>query len=409
MADKFDIEQVRKDFPILDQQVNGAPLVYFDNAATTQKPQMVIDALNHYYTRDNANIHRGLHTLAERATTGYELTRKKLKDFLNAESTDQIIFTSGTTAGINLVAQTYGRANFSKGDVILVSNLEHHSNIVPWQMIAEEKGAEVRVIPVDEAGVLDMKAYVELLDANRVKFVAVNHVSNAIGTINPIAYIIEQAHRVGAKVLIDGAQSVAHFEIDVQALDIDFLAFSAHKLFGPTGVGVLYGKRTLLEAMPPYQGGGEMIKEVSFSGTTYNELPYKFEAGTPNIADVYAFGFALDYLKSLPKNAVWEQEKALLDYATEQLMQIDGLRIVGQAPEKIAVVSFVIDGVHPQDIGVLLDKFGVAIRTGHHCAQPLMARYELVGTCRASFAFYNTKSEIDLFVKALKRTITMLS
>ncbi len=409
MAEKFDIEQVRKDFPILDQQVNGAPLVYFDNAATTQKPQMVIDALNHYYTRDNANIHRGLHTLAERATTGYELTRKKLKDFLNAESTDQIIFTSGTTAGINLVAQTYGRANFSKGDIILVSNLEHHSNIVPWQMIAEEKGAEVQVIPVDEAGVLDVKAYVELLDTNRVKFVAVNHVSNAIGTINPISYIIEQAHRVGAKVLIDGAQSVAHFEIDVQALDIDFLAFSAHKLFGPTGVGVLYGKRTLLEAMPPYQGGGEMIKEVSFAGTTYNELPYKFEAGTPNIADVYAFGFALDYLKSLPKNAVWEQEKALLDYATEQLMQIDGLRIVGQAPEKIAVVSFVIDGVHPQDIGVLLDKFGVAIRTGHHCAQPLMARYELVGTCRASFAFYNTKSEIDLFVKALKRTITMLS
>ena len=409
MAEKFDIEQVRKDFPILDQQVNGAPLVYFDNAATTQKPQMVIDALNHYYTRDNANIHRGLHTLAERATTGYELTRKKLKDFLNAESTDQIIFTSGTTAGINLVAQTYGRANFSKGDIILVSNLEHHSNIVPWQMIAEEKGAEVQVIPVDEAGVLDMKAYVELLDTNRVKFVAVNHVSNAIGTINPISYIIEQAHRVGAKVLIDGAQSVAHFEIDVQALDIDFLAFSAHKLFGPTGVGVFYGKRALLEAMPPYQGGGEMIKEVSFAGTTYNELPYKFEAGTPNIADVYAFGFALDYLKSLPKNAVWEQEKALLDYATEQLMQIDGLRIVGQAPEKIAVVSFVIDGVHPQDIGVLLDKFGVAIRTGHHCAQPLMARYELVGTCRASFAFYNTKSEIDLFVKALKRTITMLS
>ena len=409
MAEKFDIEQVRKDFPILDQQVNGAPLVYFDNAATTQKPQLVIDALNQYYTRDNANIHRGLHTLAERATTGYELTRKKLKDFLNAESTDQIIFTSGTTAGINLVAQTYGRANFSKDDVILVSNLEHHSNIVPWQMIAEEKGAEVRVIPVDEAGVLDMKSYVELLDTNRVKFVAVNHVSNAIGTINPIAYIIEQAHRVGAKVLIDGAQSVAHFDIDVQALDIDFLAFSAHKLFGPTGVGVLYGKRALLEAMPPYQGGGEMIKEVSFSGTTYNELPYKFEAGTPNIADVYAFGFALDYLKSLPKNAVWEQEKALLDYATEQLMQIDGLRIVGQAPEKIAVVSFVIDGVHPQDIGVLLDKFGVAIRTGHHCAQPLMARYELVGTCRASFAFYNTKSEIDLFVKALKRMITMLS
>jgi cysteine desulfurase/selenocysteine lyase len=383
--------------------------VYFDNAATTQKPQVVIDALNQYYTQDNANIHRGLHTLAERATTGYELTRTKLKDFLNAPSTDQIIFTSGTTAGINLVAQTFGRANFSKGDVILVSNLEHHSNIVPWQMIAQETGAEVQVIPVDEVGVLDMEAYGQLLTSNRVKLVAVNHVSNAIGTINPIKQMIDMAHHVGAKVLIDGAQSVAHFDIDVQALDMDFFVFSAHKLFGPTGVGVLYGKREILESMPPYQGGGEMIKEVSFSGTTYNELPYKFEAGTPNIADVYAFGFALDYLKSLPADAVWEQEKALLDYASEQLSQIDGLRIVGQAPEKIAVVSFVIDGVHPQDIGVLLDKFGVAIRTGHHCAQPLMARYDLVGTCRASFAFYNTKEEIDLFVKALKRCLMMLS
>jgi cysteine desulfurase/selenocysteine lyase len=408
MAEKLDLNLIRKDFPILDQQVNGSPLVYFDNAATTQKPQVVIDALNRYYTQDNANIHRGLHTLAERATTGYELTRTKLKDFLHAPSTDQIIFTSGTTAGINLVAQTYGRANFTAGDVILVSNLEHHSNIVPWQMIAQETGAEVQVIPVDELGVLDMVAYQSLL-TDRVKLVAVNHVSNAIGTINPIKQMIDWAHRVGAKVLIDGAQSVAHFDIDVQALDLDFFVFSAHKLFGPTGVGVLFGKRELLETMPPYQGGGEMIKEVSFSGTTYNELPYKFEAGTPNIADVYAFGFALDYLASLPKNAVWEQEKALLDYATEQLSQIDGLRIVGQAPEKIAVVSFVIDGVHPQDIGVLLDKFGVAIRTGHHCAQPLMARYDLVGTCRASFAFYNTKEEIDLFVKALKRCLMMLS
>lgn len=408
MAEKLDLTQIRKDFPILDQQVNGSPLVYFDNAATTQKPQLVIDALHHYYTKDNANIHRGLHTLAERATTGYELTRKKLANFLNAPSTDQIIFTSGTTAGINLVAQTFGRANFKSGDVILVSNLEHHSNIVPWQMIAEETGAEVQVIPVDDLGVLDLSAYQALL-TDRVKLVAVNHVSNAIGTINPIKQMISLAHQVGAKVLIDGAQSVAHFDIDVQELDMDFLVFSAHKLFGPTGVGVLYGKREILESMPPYQGGGEMIKEVRFSGTTYNELPYKFEAGTPNIADVYAFGFALDYLNSLPKNAVWEQEKELLDYATEQLGQIDGLRIVGQAPEKIAVVSFVIDGIHPQDIGVLLDKFGVAIRTGHHCAQPLMARYDLVGTCRASFAFYNTKEEIDLFVKALKRCILMLA
>lgn len=408
MAEKLDLQQIRKDFPILDQQVNGAPLVYFDNAATTQKPKAVIDALQYYYSLDNANIHRGLHTLAERATTGYELTRKKLKDFLNAPSTDQIIFTSGTTAGVNLVAQTFGRANFKAGDVILVSNLEHHSNIVPWQMIAQETGAEVQVIPVDDLGVLDIEAY-QLLLTDRVKLVAVNHVSNAIGTINPIKQMIDLAHEVGAKVFIDGAQSVAHFDIDVQSLDIDFLAFSAHKLFGPTGVGVLYGKRDLLEAMPPYQGGGEMIKEVSFDGTTYNELPYKFEAGTPNIADVYAFGFALDYLKSLPKNAVWEQEMELLAYATEQLSEIDGLRIIGQAPEKVAVVSFVIDGLHPQDLGVLLDKFGIAIRTGHHCAQPLMTRYQLVGTCRASFAFYNTKSEIDLFVKALKRTIMMLS
>ncbi len=408
MANTFDLASIRKDFPILDQSVNGAPLVYFDNAATTQKPQLVMDALQHYYSKDNANIHRGLHTLAERATTGYELTRKKLAEFLHAPSSDQIIFTSGTTAGINLVAQTFGRANFNSGDVILVSNLEHHSNIVPWQMIAQETGAEVQVIPVDDLGVLDIPAYQSLL-SSKVKLVAVNHVSNAIGTINPIKQMIQLAHQVGAKVLIDGAQSVAHFEIDVQEYDMDFLVFSAHKLFGPTGVGVLYGKRDLLEAMPPYQGGGEMIKEVSFAGTTYNELPYKFEAGTPNIADVYAFGFALDYLKSLPKNTVWNQEKVLLDYATEQLSQIEGLRIVGQAPEKIAVVSFVIDGVHPQDIGVLLDKFGVAIRTGHHCAQPLMARYDLVGTCRASFAFYNTKEEIDLFVKALKRCIMMLA
>ena len=408
MAGKLDLTQIRRDFPILDQQVNGSPLVYFDNAATTQKPQLVIDALQHYYIKDNANIHRGLHTLAERATTGYELTRKKLANFLNAPSTDQIIFTSGTTAGINLVAQTYGRANFKSGDVILVSNLEHHSNIVPWQMIAHETGAEVQVIPVDDLGVLDMSAYASLL-SDRVKLVAVNHVSNAIGTINPIEHMISLAHQVGAKVLIDGAQSVAHFDIDVQALDMDFFVFSAHKLFGPTGVGVLYGKREILESMPPYQGGGEMIKEVSFSGTTYNELPYKFEAGTPNIADVYAFGFALDYLESLPKNAVWEQEKELLDYASEQLIQIEGLRIVGNAPSKIAVVSFVIEGIHPQDLGVLLDKFGVAIRTGHHCAQPLMARYDLVGTCRASFAFYNTKEEIDLFVKALKRCLQMLA
>ncbi|MFA9198914.1 MAG: SufS family cysteine desulfurase [Aquirufa sp.] len=407
MAETLNIDQIRADFPVLHQQVNKAPLIYFDNAATTQKPKAVIDALSAYYEQDNANIHRGIHTLAERATTAYELTRKKLAAFLNAPSTDQIIFTSGTTAGINLVAQTFGRANVGKGDQIIVSNLEHHSNIVPWQMIAEEKGAEIKVIPVSDAGVLDIEAYKALLNP-KVKLVAVNHVSNAIGTINPIVEIISLAHEVGAKVLIDGAQSVAHLAVDVQALDMDFFVFSAHKLFGPTGVGVLYGKRDLLESMPPYQGGGEMIKEVSFSGTTYNELPYKFEAGTPNIADVIAFGAALDYVQAIPSEALAAQEEALLAYATQKLQAIPGLRIVGTAPEKIAVISFVIDGVHPQDIGVLLDKFGIAIRTGHHCAQPLMQRYELVGTCRASFAFYNTFEEIDRFVLCLEKTLQML-
>jgi cysteine desulfurase/selenocysteine lyase len=403
----LDISKIRADFPVLDQQVNGSPLVYFDNAATTQKPKSVIDALSHYYASDNANIHRGIHALAERATTAFELTRTKIKEFINASSSDQIILTAGTTGSINLVAQTFGRANFSKGDKILISNLEHHSNIVPWQMIAEEKGAIIEVIPVDERGVLDLNAYRNLLDAS-VKLVAVNHVSNAIGTINPIAEMIQLAHAHGAKVMIDGAQSIAHLDIDVQALDIDFLAFSAHKLFGPTGVGVLYGKRELLESMPPYQGGGEMIKEVSFEGTTYNELPYKFEAGTPNIADVIALSAAIDYVNALSKEALFTQELALLAYATEQLSTIPGLRIIGTAPDKIAVISFVIEGIHPQDLGVLLDKFGIAIRTGHHCVQPLMKRFGLPGTCRASFAFYNTFEEIDLFVKALRRSINML-
>lgn len=407
MVSGFNIAAIRTDFPVLDQQVNGKPLIYFDNAATTQKPKPVLEALQHYYQTDNANIHRGIHALAERATAAYEDTRKKIAQFLNAPSTEQVILTSGTTESINLVAQTFGRLFIQKGDQLLISNLEHHSNIVPWQMIAEEKGAEIKVIPVLENGELDMAAYKSLLN-NKVKLVAVNHVSNAIGTINPIKEMIDAAHVVGAKILIDGAQSVAHFEIDVQALDMDFLAFSAHKLFGPTGVGVLYGKRDLLEAMPPYKGGGEMIKEVSFAGTTYNELPYKFEAGTPNIADVIAFGASFDYLASLPKNAIWEQEKALLDYATQKLQAIQGLRIVGQATQKIAVISFVIDGVHPQDIGVLLDKYGIAIRTGHHCAQPLMQRFDLVGTCRASFAFYNTREEIDAFVTALQKVLTML-
>ena len=407
MGSLMDIKNIRADFPVLDQQVNGSPLIYFDNAATTQKPKPVMDALMHYYQFDNANIHRGLHTLAERATTAYELTRAKVRDFIHAPSSDQIIFTSGTTAGINLVAQTFGRSTFKAGDKILISNLEHHSNIVPWQMIAQETGAIIEVIPVDDMGVLDLVAFEKQLD-DQVKLVAVNHVSNAIGTINPIATIISLAHAKGAKVLIDGAQSVAHIDIDVQALDMDFFVFSAHKLFGPTGVGILYGKRDLLDQMPPYQGGGEMIKEVSFSGTTYNELPYKFEAGTPNIADVIAFGAAIDYVKSQGTEELMKQEQALLAYATDKLTAIPGLRIVGTAPEKIAVISFVVEGIHPQDLGVLLDKFGVAIRTGHHCAQPLMQRYGLVGTCRVSFAFYNTLEEIDRFIVALERSIKML-
>ncbi len=408
MADTLNLAKIRSDFPILDQQVNGKPLIYFDNAATTQKPKVVIDALNLYYQKDNANIHRGIHALAERATAAYELTRKKIANYINSPSIEQVIITSGTTGSINLVAQTFGRTFIGKGDQILISNLEHHSNIVPWQMIADEKGAEIKVIPVADNGELDIQTYKTLLN-ERVKLVAVNQVSNAIGTINPIEEMIQLAHEVGAKVLIDGAQSVAHFEIDVQALDIDFLAFSAHKLFGPTGVGVLYGKRELLEAMPPYQGGGEMIKEVSFERTTYNELPYKFEAGTPNIADVIAFGASFDYLASLPKNAIWEQEMELLNYATNKLQAIDGLKIIGQAKNKIAVISFLIDGIHPQDIGVLLDKYGIAIRTGHHCAQPLMQRFDIVGTCRASFAFYNTKEEIDAFVVALQKVVNMLA
>ncbi|MEY4382652.1 MAG: hypothetical protein RI995_194 [Bacteroidota bacterium] len=408
MVTPFNIAAIREDFPILDQQVNGKPLIYFDNAATTQKPKAVLEALNHYYSFDNANIHRGIHALAERATAAYELTRKKIASFINAASTEQVIITSGTTGSINLVAQSFGRAFIEKGDQIIVSNLEHHSNIVPWQLIAQEKGASIKVIPVSDQGELDIEAFKGLLN-DRVKLIAVNHVSNAIGTINPIEEIITLAHQVGAKVLIDGAQSVAHFEIDVQALDIDFLAFSAHKLFGPTGVGVLYGKKELLEAMPPYQGGGEMIKEVSFAGTTYNELPYKFEAGTPNIADVIAFGASFDYVASLPKNAIWEQEKDLLDYATTKLQAVEGLRIVGQAQYKIAVISFIIDGIHPQDIGVLLDQYGIAIRTGHHCAQPLMQRFDIVGTCRASFAFYNTREEIDAFVIALQKVVNMLA
>jgi cysteine desulfurase / selenocysteine lyase len=403
----LDIASIRADFPILDQQINGKDLVYFDNAATTQKPTQVIDAIAHYYNFDNANIHRGIHTLAERATRDFEASRTAIKEFLNAVSIKEIIFTSGTTQGINLVASTFGRKFINAGDEIIISGLEHHSNIVPWQMLCEEKGIILKVIPVLDSGELDLEAYEKLL-SEKVKLVAFNHVSNSLGTINPAKKMIEMAHQFGAKILVDGAQATSHFDIDVQDLDADFYAFSAHKLYGPTGMGVLYGKKDILNAMPPYMGGGEMIKEVTFEKTTYNDLPYKFEAGTPNIADVVALKTALEYANNLGRNNIATHEIMLLNYATEQLLEIEGLKIIGTAKEKVAVISFVIEGVHHQDIGVLLDNQGIAVRTGHHCTQPLMQRFNILGTTRASFAVYNTIEEIDKMVVGLRRAIKML-
>ena len=399
--------EVRAQFPILDQQVNGRQLVYLDNAATTQKPQRVIDAISTYYLEYNANIHRGLHSLAERATAAYEDTRKAVRAFINAKEAAEVIFTRGTTEGINLVAQAWGRTNLNQGDEVLISGMEHHSNIVPWQMICLERGATLKVIAMTDLGELDLDSFYAQL-SERTKMVAVVHVSNALGTINPVAEIVQAAKKVGAYTLVDGAQSTAHLEIDVQALDVDFFAFSGHKLYGPTGIGVLYGKRAVLDAMPPYQGGGEMIKEVSFDGTTYNELPYKFEAGTPNIADTVALLEAINFVNELGKPAMHAYEQSLLTYGTEQLNTIDGLRIIGQAADKISVLSFAIDGIHPQDLGILLDTYGIAVRTGHHCTQPLMKRLGLPGTTRASLAIYNTAHEIDLLVAGLRKAVKML-
>lgn len=403
----LDINKIRQDFPILDEKVNGRDLVYFDNAATTQKPFVVLEALANYYGHYNANIHRGIHFLAEKATSAFEDSRTTIQKFLNAAHKEEIIFTYGTTDGINLVAQTYGRKFLKEGDEIIISTLEHHSNIVPWQMLCEEKGCVLRVIPIDDNGDLILEAYEKML-SKKTKFVSVVHVSNALGTINDVKFIIDKAHEVGAKVLIDGAQAVSHITIDVRTLDADFYAFSAHKLFGPTGMGVLYGKSDILNAMPPYRGGGEMIKEVTFEKTTYNELPYKFEAGTPNIADVVAVKFAIDYINDLGKENIAAYEDELLKYATEQLSEIGGLRIIGQAKEKVSVVSFVLDGIHPQDVGVILDQQGVAIRTGHHCTQPLMNRLGLPGTSRASFAVYNTTAEIDKLVVGIHKVKKMV-
>lgn len=401
------VAEVRKQFPILGRMVKGKPLVYFDNAATSQKPQSVIDALSHYYSYYNANIHRGIHTLAEEATLAYEDTRFAVQAFIGAAAADEIIFTRGTTEAINLVAYTWGRQHISAGDEIIISGMEHHSNIVPWQILCEEKNAVLKVIPVKDNGELDMEAYQKLL-SSKTKMVAVVHVSNSLGTVNPVKEIIAAAHHVGARVLIDGAQSAVHLDIDVQDLDCDFFAFSGHKVYGPTGVGALYGKRELLQDMPVFQGGGEMIREVTFEKTTYNDLPYKYEAGTPNIADTIALKTALDFTTQIGKEEIRAHEAGLLAYATAGLQEIPGLTIIGQAGNKVSLVSFVVEGVHPQDIGVLLDNMGIAVRTGHHCTQPLMKRFGIPGTVRASFGLYNHEEEIDVLVSGLNKTIKML-
>ncbi len=404
----LDITAIRQEFPIFSREVKGRPLIYLDNAATSQKPQQVIDALTHYYTNYNANIHRGIHTLAEEATAAFEHTRDAVKLFIGAAAREEIIFTRGTTEGINLVAYSWGRKNIHAGDEIIISGMEHHSNIVPWQLLCEEKEAVLKIIPVNESGELILSEYEKLLGP-KTKLVSIVHVSNALGTVNPVKKMIAQAHAAGALVLVDGAQSAVHLDIQVQDLDCDFFVFSAHKLYGPTGVGVLYGKRAILESMPPFMGGGEMIKEVSFKKTTFNELPYKFEAGTPNIADVIAFRSALHFIHSIGKDKIRRHEEDLLQYAHQELLKVPGLRFIGTAKEKVSVISFVIEKAHPQDIGILLDNRGIAVRTGHHCAQPLMDQFCIPGTTRASFAVYNTRYEIDELLKGLQRAVKILS
>ncbi|ETN94162.1 aminotransferase class V-fold PLP-dependent enzyme [Zhouia amylolytica] len=402
----FDVDEIRKDFPILKREVNGYPLVYFDNAATSQTPQQVIDVIVDYYSNYNANIHRGVHTLSQEATDAYEQARVKIQKHFNADKSHEIIFTSGTTHGINLVANGF-TAILQEGDEIIVSALEHHSNIVPWQMLCERTGAILKVIPMNEEGALIMSAYDALL-SEKTKLVFCNHISNALGTINPIEEIITKAHMVGAAVLIDGAQACPHVKPNVKELDVDFYVASAHKMCGPTGVGVLYGKEEWLQKLPPYQGGGEMIAEVTFEKTTYAGLPHKFEAGTPNICGGIAFGAALDYINKIGFQAIQDYEHKLLAYATEKLLQIDGLKIYGTSANKTSVISFNIDGIHPYDIGTIIDKLGIAVRTGHHCAQPIMDYFNIPGTIRASFAFYNTTEEIDRFVEAVVKAKNML-
>ena len=403
----FDINKIRADFPLLQREVNGKPLVYLDNGATTQKPKQVIDAITNYYVDMNANVHRGVHYLSQISTDAFEVTRRKVQAFINAKEEYEIIITKGTTDSINTVANCFGKAFINKGDEIIVSAMEHHSNIVPWQMICEDKGAILKVIPMNENGELQMDVYKELL-SERTKIVSVTYVSNSLGTINPIKEIIDLAHAQNVPVLVDAAQAIQHIAIDVQALDVDFLVFSGHKMYAPTGSGVLYGKEKWLNAMPPYQGGGDMIKEVTFEKTTYNELPFKFEAGTPNIEAGICLGDAIDYINSIGIDAIKKHEDELLAYATEEILKLNGVRIIGTAKEKSSVLSFVVDGIHPYDIGVILDKLGIAVRTGHHCAQPVMDQFNIPGTVRASFAVYNTKEDIDNFIAGLSRALNML-
>jgi len=399
-TDRWDVERIRKDFPILNQEVHGRPLVYLDNAATTQKPHAVIEALERYYATDNANVHRGVHLLSERATQAYEGTRSRIRRFLNAAEDREIVFVRGTTEAINLVAQTYGRRMVGPGDEILITALEHHSNIVPWQMLCEEKGAALRVAPIDDAGEVDVEAYERLLGP-RTRLVAIAHCSNALGTVLPIDRMIEAAHSQGVPVLVDGAQAMAHVHVDVQALGCDFYAFSGHKVYGPTGIGALYGKAALLESMPPFQGGGDMIKAVTFEKTVYNDLPYKFEAGTPNIAGAIGLGAALEYLDGLGRDRAAAYEHELLAYGTERLSAVPGVRLIGTAREKASVLSFVVEGAHAHDVGTILDREGIAVRTGHHCAMPVMTRFGLAATTRASVALYNTREELDALCAGL--------
>jgi cysteine desulfurase/selenocysteine lyase len=403
----LDIDKIRSDFPILSREVNGKPLVYLDNGASSQKPKQVIDVISHYYEHENSNIHRGIHTLSQEATNAYEESRRILQAFINAEHEHEVIFTSGTTDSINLVASSFGKKFLEKGDEIIISTMEHHSNIVPWQMICEEKGAILKVVPINDKGEFLMEEFEQLL-SEKTKLVAVSHVSNTLGTINPVKEIIEKTHQNGALILIDGAQAVPHTKVDVQELDCDFYVFSGHKMFGPTGVGILYGKESILNDLPPYQGGGDMIKTVTFEKTTYNCLPHKLEAGTPNISGGIGLAAAVKYMNTIGIDKIEAYEHELLTYATQQIKQIEGVRIIGEADKKASVLSFLVDGTHPSDIGMIIDKLGIAIRTGHHCTEPLMNRFGIPGTARASFAFYNTKEEIDIFITALKRAIKML-